>query len=81
MDWHREVKKHQRMFMAVENMAHDNMSVNYIITSAKKPTYDEIQEQEKKEIVVIKLCCIFEWTSTNGRYFGYSHNQQRFMCH
>lgn len=30
-------------------MAHDNMSVNYIITSAKKPTYDKIQEQEKKK--------------------------------
>lgn len=28
MDWHREVKKHQRMTMAVENMAHDNMSVS-----------------------------------------------------
>ena len=48
------------MFMAVENMAHDNMSVNYIIISAKKPTYDKIQGQEKNETVVIKLCCIFE---------------------
>lgn len=33
------------MFMAVENMAHANMSVNYSIISAKKkPTYNKIQE-------------------------------------
>lgn len=27
MDWHKEVRKDQRMFMAVENMAHANMSI------------------------------------------------------
>lgn len=39
----KKIKK--RMFMAVENMAHANMSVNYSIISAKKkPTYNKIQE-------------------------------------
>lgn len=34
MDWHREVKKHHRMVMAVENMAHGNMSVYYVVINA-----------------------------------------------
>lgn len=47
MDWHREVKKHQRMFMAVENMAHANMTVNYIIISEKKsPLMMKYRKQE-----------------------------------
>lgn len=42
MDWHKEVipkkkkKKHQRMLMAVEHMAHNNMSVNHITIKCKK---------------------------------------------
>lgn len=43
------------MFMAVENMAHGNMSVKYIIGAKgkekEKPTYDKIQEQEYKKPV------------------------------
>lgn len=64
------------MIMAVENMAHNNMSVKYIIRSAKKkkkkkPTYDKIQKirnrrQRKCQVCRFKVAAFLNEMSTNG---------------
>lgn len=70
------------MFMAVENMARVNMSVNYILYNKckkKKPTYDEKQEVNSSERNVTYVVFLNQTSTKKTVFWVESHKQEGSM--